>query len=168
MIGQCCVVLGYFTDALEYFGSAVLIQKRVSKQVSVDQELALYHIEQGICLFKMKKYNEAKTLLAESLTILQNLGEELMAKEIAETSNKMGGCCVELGLVTDALTYSGLAVSTQKRFSKQECTDQNLALYYHNHGICLLNMETYNEAKIHLVESLMIRTNLGEKLMGKK
>jgi len=86
-IGQCCFELGHYTDSLKYFDSAISIQKRFSKQESVDQSLASYYHNEGLCLSRIGKYNEAKAHFEESLNIYKKIGEELMEKQIADTSN---------------------------------------------------------------------------------
>ena len=159
-MGGCCFRLGHYTDAPEYFYSAISIQKRVSKKESVDQDLASYYYKEGLCLSKIGKYNEAKAHVEESLTIRKNIGEKLMGKEIADTSNWIGQCCFELGHYTDSLEYFDSAVAAQKSVSKQKSVDQNLASYYYKEGLCLSKIGKYNEAKARFEESLMIRKKL--------
>ena len=90
-IGLRYLEQGHFTDALKYFGSAISIQKRVSKQESVDQILVSCYFHKGLRLLEMKECNKAKAHFEASLTIHKNLGEKLMGKEITDIS-----CLIDL------------------------------------------------------------------------
>jgi len=59
LIGKCFYKKGEYSDALKHIREQVSVEKRVSKQESKDDELAMYYSNIGKYLLLMSKLNEA-------------------------------------------------------------------------------------------------------------
>ena len=176
-IGNCLRNMHQYDDALNHLKKSLEIYENLSVDYWKDSDVALILLNIGSCLNDMHRYDDALVHYKQSLKIKKNiLLDERRDSDFANTLNNIGVCLKNMHQYDEALIYLEqsldiyLCISlddesidrniagTYRRIDRNidERIDRNIAGTRNNIGICMRNMHLYDEALIHLKQSLEI------------
>ena len=153
-----------FTETYDYLKRSLEIQKRISRNVDIDQNISATLHKLGHCLMKNNNFTESMSKLKQSLAISKRIPQNLDSdSRISATLNTIGCCLIDMNKLNEALNYLKQSLAISKQISPNFDSDQNISTTLHEIGCCLIKIDKFAEALDYLKRSLAIdeRISLG-------
>jgi len=169
LLGDCLYHQGQFLDSVKYYHDASSLARKITKDEDTDPLLAWCYTKEGMSLYMLRKFGEAKTCLLKGGDVFEHLHEDddCSSKDMPLTTlaclcNLIGVCFFNEDDFDESLCYFERAVSFQKEGNACKETDEALALYYLNCGACLYKNGDFSGGKKVFKKSQCIYLKIGE------